>query len=495
MGIIEVAREVNSFYYLLLIALPLLYLILKSPKNLPPGPYPWPVIGNIFSMGKKPHISLGELAKSYGPLLSLRLGTQLLVVAQTDDAAKEILKTHDKVFSARYVPHGNPLYPDRLDLSIAWTDCNDQWRYLRTLVKTELFSPKMIEGQAKIRELKVSEMVEFLRTKEGEMVNIGKLVFNVVFNMLSTIYMSKDFLAVYEENDDEGWKGVIRKIVEISSTPNLADLYTVFKPFDLQGIRKKGKEMFSLITEVWEDTVKERMENKSSDVLRQRDFLDELLERGFTKEQMDYLFQDFLFGGTDTTNSTVEWAMAELLKCRDAMKNVCAELDREIEGTSVKESDLPSLPYLHYVVKETLRLHPPAPFLLPRRASKTCKVMNYTIPKGTQIFVNVFAIARDPKTWEDPLTFKPERFLGTSMEVNSNDFTYIPFGSGRRICPGIAMANKQVPLVLASLLKAFEWSLPNNMQPADLDMEEKFGVTLQKQKSLIIIPKSKSYRA
>ncbi|KAF9616892.1 hypothetical protein IFM89_032854 [Coptis chinensis] len=161
---IVVLRETNLLYYFSLLALPLLFLILKqikSPSNLPPGPFPWPIIGNILNMGNKPHISLARLAKAYGPLISLRLGTQLVVVGSSQAAATEILKTHDRILSARCVPHVIPVYPDQIHLSMAWVDCSDQWKYLRTLCRTELFSAKAIASQASVRDKKTNELMEF----------------------------------------------------------------------------------------------------------------------------------------------------------------------------------------------------------------------------------------------------------------------------------------------------------------------------------------------
>ena len=180
--------------------------------------------------------------------------------------------------------------------------------------------------------------------------------------------------------------------------------------------------------------------------------------------------------------------MAELIKSPESMEKVREELAREISDNLIKFSDLPQLPYLQACLKETLRLHPPAPLLLPRRASVTCEVMNYTIPKDSLIWVNVWAIGRDPMNWEDPLVFKPERFLNSTVDFKGNNLEFIPFGAGRRICPGLPMAARLLPLALASLIHFFDWSLPNGTTPDELDMNDKFGVTLQKEQPLLIIP-------
>ncbi|KAL3523029.1 hypothetical protein ACH5RR_015863, partial [Cinchona calisaya] len=197
-------------------------------------------------------------------------------------------------------------------------------------------------------------------------------------------------------------------------------------------------------------------------------------------------------GGSDTSSSTIEWAMTELIKKPKCLEKIRQELEREISENIIKEPDLSRLSYLHACVKETLRLHSPTPLLLPRRAIETCQVMNYTIPEDTQVVVNVWAIARDPNVWEDPLTFNPERFLHSELDFKGNDFELLPFGAGRRICPGMNMGIRQVLLILASLIHHFEWFLPDNMLPQQLDMSEKFGVTLKKEKPLVIILKRRN---
>ena len=180
------------------------------------------------------------------------------------------------------------------------------------------------------------------------------------------------------------------------------------------------------------------------------------------------------------------------MKNPESMKKVRDELDREIVNQdSVKESNIVKLPYLQACVKETLRLHPPAPLLLPHRAPETCQVRNYTIPKNAQVLVNVWAIGRDPSIWDEPLKFRPERFLNSALDFKGNDFEFLPFGAGRRICPGLPMAVRQVSIVLASLIHCFDWSLPQGKDPLHLDMNEKFGVTLQKEQPLLLIPKSR----
>lgn len=196
------------------------------------------------------------------------------------------------------------------------------------------------------------------------------------------------------------------------------------------------------------------------------------------------------FAGSETTTSTIEWAMVELFRHPECMQRAKEELNRVIgRKRKVEEKDMEETPYLQAVVKETLRLHPPIPLLLPRNAMQDTRFMGYVIPKDTQAFVNVWAIGRDLEHWEDALSFKPERFLGSKVEFKGQNFEFIPFGSGRRICVGISLADRIVPLALASLIHYFDWELSENMTPKTIDMNERSGITVRKLIPLKAIPK------
>lgn len=198
--------------------------------------------------------------------------------------------------------------------------------------------------------------------------------------------------------------------------------------------------------------------------------------------------QDIITGGTDTTSTMAEWVMAEIMNNPELMKKVQEELSNVV-GTNniVNESHLPNLHYLDAVVKETFRLHPALPLLVPWCPSQSCIVAGYTIPKGTKVLLNVWAIHRDPKFWDSPLEFKPERFLSetSKWDYYGNNFQYFPFGSGRRICAGIPLAEKMLMHVLASLLHSFNWNLPKG---EEVDLSEKFGLVIKKKTPLIAIP-------
>lgn len=181
--------------------------------------------------------------------------------------------------------------------------------------------------------------------------------------------------------------------------------------------------------------------------------------------------------------------MAELLRKPKLLRKVREEILQAIGKTStVRESDFQKLPYLHAVVKETMRLHPAAPLLLPYRAENDTVVLGYTVPKNSQVLVNAWAIGRDPEYWENPSEFRPERFMGCDVDYKGRDFEYIPFGAGRRICPGMPLAIRMVNLMLAAIIQSFTWRLPEGTTAEKLDMEEQFGVTLRKAVPLLAIP-------
>ncbi|OVA16215.1 Cytochrome P450 [Macleaya cordata] len=472
-----------------------LYLIFRDsgPKGLPPGPKPWPIVGNLLQLGDKPHSQFAELAQTYGDLFTLRMGTQTVVVASTPSAATEILKTHDRILSGRYVFQSFRV-KDHVENSIVWSECNDTWKNLRKVCRTELFTQKMIESQAHVRERKAWEMVEFLKKKEGEEVKIVEVIFGTLVNIFGNLIFSQN---IFELGDPSSGSVELKehlwRMLELGNSTNPADYFPIMGRFDLFGQRKEVAECLQGIYDVWGAMLKERKAAKKARGNEgKNDFVEVLLDSGLNDQQINALLMELFGAGTETSASTIEWAITELTKNPKVTAKIGSELLTVVGHSTVKESDIPNLPYLQAFVKETLRLHPPTPLLLPRRALETCQVLNYTIPKECQIMVNAWAIGRDPKTWSNPLAFSPERFLNSSIDFKGNDFELIPFGGGRRICPGVPLATQFISLIVATLVQNFEWDLPNGMNPKDLNMEEKFGLTLQKEPPLYIVPKSRA---
>jgi len=331
-------------------------------------------------------------------------------------------------------------------------------------------------------------LVSFLGSKEGEIVNLGGTVYITVTNILSNVIFSMDFLDFEGKGMGKELRKFIDEMAELMITPDLSNLYPILGALDFQGIQKKRDKLIENFIAIWEDIIKKRQKQESA-ILVHGDVLDTLIKDGHTNDQINQLIMELLMAGTVSTSIVIEWAMAELTKNQNVMDKLHDELERGIGTDIVKESHLAHLPYLEACVKETLRLHPPGPLLLPHRALQTCQVMGYTVPKNSQVLVNVWAIGRDPMIWNDPLSFKPERFLDSCLDIKGNNFDYMPFGAGRKICPGQPLAIKQVPFILALLLHSFDWFLPGNMNSTELDMNDHFSLTLRKKQPLQLIPK------
>ncbi|GMH16756.1 hypothetical protein Nepgr_018597 [Nepenthes gracilis] len=207
-----------------------------------------------------------------------------------------------------------------------------------------------------------------------------------------------------------------------------------------------------------------------------------------TMNNIKAILSDLLIAGTDTSFITLDWAMTELIMSPRVMNQAQAEV-RNIDGERkfISENDLPQLPYLKAVVKETLRLHPPAPMSVPRELIEDVTIDGYDIPAKTRILVNLWAIGRDPKSWNDPETFNPDRFIGSRIDYKGQDFELLPFGGGRRVCPGMTFATASTELALAQLLRSFDFELPPGIEVKDLDLRETFGLTTRKTSDLIVV--------
>ncbi|XP_023772620.1 probable (S)-N-methylcoclaurine 3'-hydroxylase isozyme 2 [Lactuca sativa] len=461
--------------------------ITRSSKKLPlpPGPYPWPIVGNLFQMGKNAHIRLAEMAQVHGQLMSLRIGQLIFVVGSSPAAASEILKNHDNALSGREVTRSLQEESSFHNMNLAFTsESGDDWRKIRNIYISNIFSSKAMVSRAHIRETKVMEMVKYIRSKVGENISIKDVMVVTATNIMSNTTLSMDVMDFEGNGIGAGIKDTVRRLALLRTQPQLADFCPIFGRWDLQGWKKKVMQIIEHeFGDIWKDIL-ERKRNGSHISSGQKDFTDILIERGFTHQQINALMEELFSAGTDSIVSTTEWFVAELLRNQEVMQKARDEVLRTIDRNVVKESDLVHLPFLEACFKETLRLHPPAPLLLPHRAIETCEVMGYTIPKDSQILVNVWAISRDPKIWEDPLSFKPKRFMGSELSSKGKEFEYLPFGAGRRMCPGEPLASKTILLTVASLILNFDWLLVNNMNPEDINMDEVLDLPMQKKEPL-----------
>ncbi|THG10565.1 hypothetical protein TEA_005650 [Camellia sinensis var. sinensis] len=288
-----------------------------------------------------------------------------------------------------------------------------------------------LDANQYLRRQKVEELISYVAKccQEGVAVDIGRVAFTTFLNLLSNTLFSVD-LADPSHDSSKEFKELVSNIMEEAQ------------------LRKLGKA---------------REGNDVLDVLLD---IDEQNNEEIDRIHIEHLFLDLFAAGTDTTSNTVEWAMAELLQNPETLKKAKAELEQTIgKGKLVEESDISRLPYLQAIVKETSRIHPPVPFLIPRKVETDVEVCGYIVPQGAQVLVNAWAIGRDPSIWPYPTSFMPERFLGSEIDVRSQDFELII---------------RMVPMMLGSFINSFDWKLEGVIAPRDLDMEEKVGITLQK---------------
>eukprot|EP00253_Pinus_taeda_P003497 PITA_03497 len=491
---------VTIFMTLLLIS-KLIILSRKGTGKLPPGPPGWPILGNILHLGTKPNQSLCHLAAKYGPLMTLHLGMRTTVVVSSPAMAKEVLRNHDQIFSGRTVNEGAKSV-SYSDTSLVWSNCGPRWRMLRRFCNTELFNVKRLEALQHLRRDQVFSTIQSIfedSIKKTKGVNIGHTAFLTSLNLLGNLIFSQNMFGRDSQAAEE-FKEMVTKLMVVGGKPNLVDFFPFLRILDPQGVTRDATKYMSIVFGLLDRSVELRIQKKKESGTEHRsgkakDFLDILLDyrsesgETLTKKDIIPFLSDLFIAGSETTSSTVEWAIAEALHNPQIMKKIQAELE-EVLGKDgrVEERDIDRLPYLHAVVKETLRLHPPAPLLIPHRAESSCEVAGYMIPKDTQVLVNAWAIGRDPTMWDEPTEFKPERFMESDIEYRGQNFELIPFGAGRRICPGLPLAHSMVHVVIASLFHYFDWSLPDGVTPENMDMSEKFGITLQRASSLIAVP-------
>ncbi|MBA0763854.1 hypothetical protein Gotri_013254, partial [Gossypium trilobum] len=350
------------------------------------------------------------------------------------------------------------------------------WRNLRKICNLHIFATPKLDANQYLRRSKVEQLLAGVRESSliGEAIEIRQAAFKTTLSLISNTIFSIDLAD--STHTSEEFREIVQGIMEELGKPNFGDYFPIAN-LDLQGIRRRVAVLFRKMMDLFDKMVDERMElRRMNDYISTDDFLDILLQLSHqgNSEKLDrnlikHLILDLVVGAIETTTSTLEWAMAELLQNPKVLQEARGELKQIIgEGNLVEESNITCLPYLQAIVKETMRLHPSFPLLLPRKAEADIEIHSFVIPKGTQLLINAWAIGRDPKFWEEPDLFRPERFIRSEMDVNGKDFGLIPFGGGRRICPGLPLAMRMLHLILGGLIHSFDWKLENNITPESL---------------------------
>ncbi|KAK9071909.1 hypothetical protein SSX86_008343 [Deinandra increscens subsp. villosa] len=470
------------------------FIDLHRNRRLPPGPAGLPIIGNLLDLGPKPHESLAKLSNKHGPLMTIRLGSITSVVASTPDAAREILQRKDEACSGRTVPDAVAALADN-DAAVLWISANGEWRTIRKALNTFLTHQHKLDTLCDLRQNVVEGMLDFLREsgRKKAGVDIGKLAFTVALNQMSNTCLSQNVTG-YESDDIGGFKSAVKTLMEVDGKFNIADIFPVLKPLDPQNIRRQAKAAYEWFGKVTEGFITARLKHRESKLPRFGDMLDSLLdysegnhEADFTFKHIKILLVDLFLAGTETSSNTVEWAMTELLLNPDMFLRVRKEVSSIVgEDGKIQELKILHLPYLQAVIKETMRLHLSVPLLAPHKTETEVKLGEYIVPKNTQILVNAWAIARDPRYWKNSIRFEPERFLGNELDYKGQHFEFIPFGSGRRMCPGIPLAQRVVSLMVASFVYHFDWKLPYAREK--MDMNDIFGLTLLRATPLVATP-------
>ncbi|CAD6255840.1 unnamed protein product [Miscanthus lutarioriparius] len=476
-------------------------LLVTKPKKLklPPGPWTLPLIGSMHHLVSNPlpYRAMRDLAHKHGPLMMLWLGEVPTVVVSSPEAAQAITKTHDITFADRHMNSTVGIFTFN-GMDLIFGSYGEQWRQLRKLSVQELLSAARVQSFQRIREEEVGRFMQSLATSAtaGTAVDLSKMIASFVNDTF--VRESIGSRCKYQDEYLDALGTAMRMAAELSvanifpSSRLLQNLSTA-----LRRAMACRDWMAHIIGQIIRET-KEAMDR--ADKTSNESFISVLLrlqkEASLPIELTDHIVMalmiDLFSAGSDSASTTLTWCMTELIRYPATMARAQSEVREAFKGktTTITEDELTraNLSYLKCVVKEALRLHCPVPLLLPRKCRETCQVMGYDIPKGTCVFVNVWAICRDAKYWEDPEEFRPERFENSSLDYKGTDYEFLPFGSGRRMCPGGNLGLANMELALASLLYHFDWKLPSGVEPKNVDVCEAPGLVAKKNTGLVLHP-------
>ncbi|KAG6481955.1 cytochrome P450 71A1-like [Zingiber officinale] len=483
----------------ILLLFPILLLLLRRP---PPDrlPSPWrlPIIGDLHRLGSLPHRSLRALSRKHGPLMLLHFGSVPTLVVSSAASAEEIMRTQDLAFATRPdLSICHKLFYGSRDISFA--KYGDYWRQMRRVTTLNLLSHRRIYSYRQIREEEASLLVDRVAAAvPSGSVNISDLIVTFTRNITCRIAFGKKYTDEEGGADASRFRVLLSEWMALLGSFPMRDYMPALRFVDcLSGlderVRKNALDLDAFVEEVL-NAHEKKQENRNDDNM---DFVDILLSLDSSggvvlrRDSIKAVILDVFGGGIDTTFSTLEWAMTELIRQPAKMERAQQEV-RRIAGSKseIREEILQEMEYLKVVIKETLRLHPALPLLVPREAMQETRVHGYLIPKGTRVLINAWAIGRDPRSWEKPEEFWPERFLDdASVDFRGQNFQFIPFGAGRRGCPGMDFAFPVLELALANLLYHFDWALPQGMTAEEMDMKEFYGIIVRKKSNLILVPR------
>ncbi|KAF8031698.1 LOW QUALITY PROTEIN: hypothetical protein BT93_D0806 [Corymbia citriodora subsp. variegata] len=467
----------------------------KGLSKLPPGPRKLPVIGNLHQLlGSPPHRALWELAKIYG-IDSFAFGEVPHVVVSSAEMAKEVMKTHDLTFASRprllaseVLSYGST--------DIAFAPYGEYWRQLRKICTLDFLSAKRVQSFRHIREEEISNLVKWVTSNAGSPINLTEKLYSTNYGATSVAAFGRKF------KEQEEFITIVKEAIKLAAGFEVGDVFPSSKWLHvISGMRPRLEKLREQLDRIMNNIIREKREemaNRSSDETTHDVLIDVLLrfaytggpEFSLTTDNIKAVILDIFAAGSETSATQVDWAFVEMMKNPRIRQKAQAEV-REVFDRRGKadETGLPEQEYLKLVIKECLRLRPSVPLLLPRECGERCEINGFEIPVKTKVLVNAWAIGRDPKYWDDPESFYPERFKDSPVDYRGTSFEYIPFGAGRRICPGMNFGIANVELPLAMLLYHFDWELPEGMKSEEMDMSESLGVTQRRKRDLYLVPK------
>nr|BDG14897.1 cytochrome P450 83B1 like protein [Lolium multiflorum] len=483
---------------------PLLYLFFRSgrqrARNAPGPPKQLPVLGNLLQLGSRPHRYFQAVARKYGPVVQVQLGRVRMVVVASPEAAKEVLRTNDLHCCSRPNSPGARMLSYNF-LDVAFGPYSDYWREMRKLLVVELLSTRRVQSFAYARAAEVDLLVDSLTAAPpATPVNLSEKLYALSDGIIGTVAFGKMYgSASFERSSFQQMMDETLRVLGSFTFEDFFPSSALARWADvLTGAAPRRRRVFRKIDAFFDAVIDRHLEPERLVAGVQEDMVDALVKMwrdgqegplALTRENIKGILMDTFTGGIDTCAVTTIWIMSELMRNPRVMQKAQSEVRAAVTNKPrVGEEDVHHLKYLKMILKENFRLHPPGTLLIPRETMQSCKVAGYSVPAGTRIHVNVWAMGRDPDIWDRPEDFYPERFQDADVDFRGSHFELLPFGSGRRACPAIAMGVANVELVLANLLYCFDWELPEGMKEQDIDMEETGQLVFRKKVPLLVVP-------
>ncbi|ERM99149.1 hypothetical protein AMTRI_Chr02g212370 [Amborella trichopoda] len=485
--------------------------ILQSSKvkiRLPPGPPRWPIVGNLLQLGPLPHKDFASFCSKYGPLVYLRLGNVDSITTNDPEIIKEILLKQDDAFASR------PKTLAAIHLAynsgdVALAPFGKHWKHMRRICMEHLLSTKRLESFQEQRRQEAQFMVSsvYRDAMHGKTINLREVLGAFSMNNVTRMILGKQYFGAGSAGPDEAaqFMDTTHELFWLMGVIYLGDYLPFWRWLDPyrceEKMRDVEKRMDAFHVRILEEHRRRTKVVKEGSKDETMDFVDILLslpgEDG--KEHMEdieikALVQDMIAAATDTSLVTNEWAMAEVIRNPRILKKLQDELDTVVgKDRMVVESDLNHLQFLRCIVRETFRMHPAGPFLIPHESLRPTKLAGFDVPEKTRIFINAYALGRNPKIWDNVDEFYPERHMtvdGGRIEISHGaDFKILPFSAGKRKCPGAPLGLCFVLLGLARLFHAFNWYPPKGMSEKDIDVNEVYGLTMPKANPLLAMAK------